>query len=345
MAFMRHATSWMFFDRAVRSLFVDDGIRVYEVHPELLFGPLAILAAAPIAALPGSLEELAAMTFGQLVGLAVVAGLIALIRARHPDATDSAEVRRSVLFAGVVFLVAWTRLSLRSAHLDDEIALAAIVWALVSVARRRPDATVVLVAIAAAVKPWGLVAVPLVLVAGTRRRLLRLALVGGAVALTWAPFVLGAPDTVSSLGSFDSPVEATSGIATLGFDAAVTPDWARPVQLVGGFLLAALAVKRGRWLAAPMVGIAVRLAFDPATHYYYVIGLVLAVMAWELGRDARMVPWRSVIVLVVLEATSGSGPALPLGIVRLGLLALVAAVGLLATERSDSERAYAHEPA
>ena len=334
---LRHATSWKFFEVAVRSLFVDDGVRVYERHGELQFGPLAIVVAAPIEALPTVMEKLAAMAFGQIAGLVIVAGLFALARSLDAGRAESPAGRRALLIGGIVFLVAWSRLSLRSAHIDDEVTLAAIVWALVAVARRQPRLLVALVALAAAVKPWGVVAAPLVAVLPGRRTV-RLVTAGALVAATWAPFVLGAPDTVSSLGSFDAPVEPTSGIATLGFDDAVTPDWARPLQLAGGFALAALAVARRRWLAAPMVGIAVRLALDPATHYYYVVGLVVAVMAWELGRHADRIPWAAIAVLVALEATSGDDLGGVLGVARLATLVAVVLAGLLTDAACPPQR-------
>src|SRR5207247_2472904 len=139
-------------------------------------------------------------------------------------------------------------------------------------------------------------------------RLARLATVGAVAVAGWIPFVLDARHTLTSAARFAEPTDARSTLRALGFRAAATPGWDRPVQLVGGFLVAAWVVRRGRWAAAPAAAVAVRLSIEPVIRHYYTAGLVLTVLVAELvaargaGSQRRWLgPWRTVAVWTLLE--------------------------------------------
>jgi hypothetical protein len=123
-------------------------------------------------------------------------------------------------------------------------------------------------------------------------------------AATFLPFIFDAPETVHALGRFTIHNSATSGLHALGINDLRTPTWDRPVQLVVGLLLAALAVRLGRWQAVPAVALGFRLLIDPGTHHYYTAGMAAAVLVWELREHPARVPWRTMATVVLLELTA-----------------------------------------
>ena len=64
-----HARSWFFFEDAVHHLVgPDGGIDLYRDHPEYQFGPIAVLVAAPLVALPDGIGEAVVVVVGSLAG-------------------------------------------------------------------------------------------------------------------------------------------------------------------------------------------------------------------------------------------------------------------------------------
>ena len=327
-----HARSWFFFEDAVHHLVgPDGGIDLYRDHPEYQFGPIAVLVAAPLVALPDGIGEAVVVVVGSLCGvLALWCGATAVER-RHPE-IDRGGWDRWLMVAGPMVMVSWLRLAAYTAHLDDVILLTALAASGLAIERRQTTSAAVFLALAAAVKPWGVVFVPLALLGGGLRPRRRALLVGLAAAATWMPFVIGSPGTISALRAFALPVDPNSGLRALGRLDAAMPGWDRPLQLGLAVAVTTFAVvRRGSWSTALLVGVAVRLALDPATNHYYTTGLVLAGVLWEADRWPGRLPWRTAVTAVLLEVAAddiGLGGLMPS--LRLLVLAALVAVALIA---------------
>lgn len=293
-----HATAWHFFEEATDLLLSDRGLHLYGDRPDLQFGPLSIVTALPFTAL-GSLGSWVVMVLFSAVGVGVVWVLVDSVRRLRPN-LDEEAFGRVVLFAGVLFIVVWGDVAVRTAHIDDAITIAATAAAVGAIARGRPWWAVAGLAVAGAAKPWGLIFAPLAAVLPGPRRWLRVLVVFGAAGLTWMPFVLAEPGTLDT-SSFGIANELSSSLRALGVTAATTPDWVRPVQLAGGFALAAFLVWRGRWTAVVMAGVAFRLLIDPAANRYYTVGLVLGMLLFDLIRRPERLPWLALGAAAVLE--------------------------------------------
>jgi hypothetical protein len=179
-----------------------------------------------------------------------------------------------------------------------------------------------------ALKPWALAFVPLLLVL-PRERWSRAVLVWvAAVAAAWLPFIVADPLTLHA-GGFTIPNVASSSLRALGVTAASTPSWDRPVQVLLGVALGAVAVRRGRWLAVPAVVLAVRMLLDPGAYPYYTAGLVLATVVVDLCWRRTRWPWVSMGVVAGLYVVRSLGPFTPTDEV-LGWLRAATLLGVLA---------------
>jgi hypothetical protein len=217
----------------------------------------------------------------------------------------------------------------RTAHIDDAVALLATAGAVWACASRQGALTAVLLGVAAAAKPWAIAFAPIVLAIDgpLSRRAVRLAVVAAIPALTWAPFVLAESKTLD-VGDHQIPVDPTSTLRALGSDALATPNWARPAQLVGGFALALVVTARGRWHAAVLAAVSWRLLLEPGAHRYYTAGAVLGALLVELVARPASPPWRTAVMAVVLELTAT--PDAPEVLARTARLATVVIMLLLA---------------
>ena len=287
----QYGYSWRFFALGGRLLLHPNqpggGLHVYAAHPELQIGPLALLVAAPLQALGPSLGKVAATVTMIALGPVVLA-VAAAVRGR------SGRVSRALLVStGILLLPVWAEVAAHYGHLDDVLALLLGVSALATLARGRPLVTAVLLAAAADSKPWA-VAFGALLVAlpTTERRRASLVFLAG-VAGPWIPFVLADPGTLA-IGHFTIPNVADSALRALGVSTAGTPSWDRPVQILLGGGIAALAAWRGRWAAVLFAVVAARLLLDPQTYPYYTAGLVVAAAVLDLARPGRMLPWWTV---------------------------------------------------
>jgi hypothetical protein len=293
-----HATAWHFFEEATDLFVSDRALYLYADRPDLQFGPLSIVAALPFTAL-GSLGSWAAMLVFSAVGIGVVWVLTDSVRRLRPR-LDEEVFGRVVLFAGVLFVVVWGDVAVRTAHIDDAITIAAAAAAVGAIARGRPWWAVVGLAMAGAAKPWGLIFAPLAAVLPGPRRWTRVLVVFGAVGLTWIPFIVAEPGTLDA-SSFEITNELSSSLRVLGVTAATTPAWVRPAQLIGGIALATALVWRGRWSAVVMAGVAFRLLIDPAANRYYTVGLVFGILLSELIRRPDRLPWLALGAAAILE--------------------------------------------
>ena len=328
---VHHADSWHFFAGAVHliaSSGAGGGLDLYRTHPELQFGPVAILFAAPFVWLPAPIETWAVMVAGSLAGVGALALGVSAVACRHPDVAHR-RWSHVVLLVGLPFVLVWAHLAAAIAHVDDVIALTAVTAAGWSIERRRPGWTVVALVVAAGTKPWAVVFAPIALLAGRRSRPSRSVAVVLASAALWLPFVLASSGTLTALRDFAVDVDANSGLRALGLLDATSPSWLRPVQLGLALALVTAAVLwRRSWPAAFAVGIAARMLLDPTTHRYFDAGFVLAVGLWEIDRWPGRLPWRTVSAAVVLEAAAAGltvhGLMAPLRFVVLGAVIVAA---------------------
>lgn len=282
--------SWHFFADGSHELFHVDGLSLYARHPELQVGPLSLVVAGLVEILPGDASRNVALAAMALTGPALLALL----------ATEVPERRRllRVLVAGVVLLPAWTVLAVRWGHLDDVLATALGVGAVVAVCRRRPVLAGLALGAAVAAKPWAVGFLPLLLaLPGLRLRAAAAALVTAAAA--WLPFVLGDPGTLAALHPRVALVPG-SGLHTLGVRGRLVPPWGRTVQLVLA-PAAALAVALGRrWPGVMLVAVAVRLALDPQDNAYFIGSAAVAAVVFDLLGTRWLVPWTTLLTVGLL---------------------------------------------
>ncbi|WP_153536806.1 hypothetical protein [Actinomadura macrotermitis] len=126
--------SWHYFDLGGRLLFGNGpgtGLHLYAAHPELQFGPLSLLAAAPLSALGLVPGRFAAVALLGLSGPLMLAAVWALV----PPAVRSPA---RLLWAGAFFLPVWAEVATQTAHLDDVLALGFTLGALHALRRRWP---------------------------------------------------------------------------------------------------------------------------------------------------------------------------------------------------------------
>ena len=251
-----------------------------------------------------------------------------LARRERPP-TDQSRIRSLSLVAGMVLVPVWDLVAVRTVHIDDAIALAASVGALAMARRDRPWWSAALIGLAVGAKPWAVAFLPiLLLLRHHRTRAIVLAVALGTV--VWIPFLVAAPRTVEALRDFRLAVAPRSALHLLGLAAVAAPVWLRPVQFVAMAAAAAAAVARGRWQGLIFVAMATRILLDPAFHSYYLTGLVVGAVAWDLIWCDRGWPlWTLVCPVVLLSTKLTVVPQGIAGAMRL-LLSVTIVVAVLA---------------
>ena len=329
-----HATAWHWFHDAARLLVGDTtvggagGLALYRDHPEFQFGPLSAAISVPFSLFGLRVGSWLALAVGSALGLVAVTAAAAAACRLRPDVVGPARTR-SLVVGAVVLVAVWGDIAVRTAHIDDAIALTATALAVWALTDRRPWWATVLLGIAAAAKPWAIVFVPLLLVTPSRGRLLRPTVAGGLALATWLPFVLAEPATLD-VRDHRIVNEATSALRTLGVTTGTTPDWVRPAQLLVGLAVVGLLVLAGRWPASLMAGVAVRLVLDPAANRYYTAGLVITVLVFEWVEFPERLPWLAMASALLLEASQLDGlPPTLGGWMRLGVVVAVLVTAVL----------------
>jgi hypothetical protein len=305
------AISWRFFELGSQALLAGGpggGLHIYAAHPALQFGPLALLMAAGFHLL-GTGARVAAVLALSGVGLLLLY-ILGKTRIGGVRPTD-----RRLFLAGSVFLPLWSELAVHYTHVDDALALLFALLAVRCVNHQRSFAAAALLACAADSKPWAVAFLPLLLALPAGRRL-RAALTWIAVvAAGWLPFVIADPRTLR-VTAFAIPNTATSALRALGVTSMTTPSWDRPTQLVLGCLVAAAAVRTGRWPAAIFAALSIRLLIDPGTYAYYTSGLVLAALLVDLYLTRRQIPVYAASAALLIYVAR----ALPIDLGTLGTL-------------------------
>jgi hypothetical protein len=283
--------SWRFFVLGAGLLTsgspVTGGLHVYAAHPELQIGPLALLAAVPLIHLDPWHGRLCAALLLSACGPLLLANLVR-VRERSGPIRDPL-----LLMTGLLVLPVWTEVAVHYAHLDDAMALAAIVVATGALRRGSAVTTGLLLAAAADSKPWVLGCGLLIVALPAGKRGRALVAFGTGVAVAWLPFLLADPRTLD-LGHFSIPNVASSALNALGVHDPVTPSWDRGAQLILGVAVAGLALRRGRWPAVLLAVVCARLLLDPETYNYYTSGLLVATALVDMYVQRRGFPmWTS----------------------------------------------------
>ena len=308
------AVSWRFFDLGSRTLLAGGpagGLHVYAIHPALQFGPVALLTAVGFHVFGAGARVAAVLALSGL-------GLLVLYVIGTTPIGGTCPSRRRQFLAGLVFLPLWTELAVHYAHLDDALALLFALLAVRCVGAQRNVAAGVFLACAADSKPWAVAFLPLLLALPAGRRLRSAFIWAVGVTAAWLPFVIADVRTLR-VTAFAIPNTATSALRALGVTSTTTPSWDRPVQIALGCLVAAAAVRTGRWPAAIFAALAVRLLIDPGTYAYYTSGLVLAALLVDLHLTRRHIPLYATSAVLVIYAAR----ALPIDVGTLGTLRAV----------------------
>jgi len=282
------------------------GLHLYANYPYYQIGPLGLLAALPFRMMGYDAGRLLAT-----LAMTAVAPLLIFVLERTasrvwPTQTEAEEARRrfTVLLGGVLVVQSWTSLAVVYPHLDDVLVLSAAVFALWAIPQQRWLLTGLMLGVAVAAKPWGIILLPLVLVLPKRKGLRALLVAGAVTAAAWGSFVLADTGTLRA-GRVWNPVSAGSVIHLFGAALGTNPAWVRPAQFGLALLAGCWLVSKGRWGAVILVGIALRIALDTQIVLYYDTGLVLAAFAWDLLRTRRPIPMFTAITFGLVNVTHG----------------------------------------
>lgn len=259
-----------------------------------------------------------------------------------PEADADLDRQLLVLLGGSAMTVGWIEIGVHWVHVDDALALLAACCGMWAIATGRPVVLGVMVGIATAAKPWGIVILPMVLAFGSAREQRRAAAAAtSALLVSWLPFVLADRATLGA-GEVGVRTSAKSILHLFGVAVGATPSWVRPTQLLVGLALATIAVLKGRWPAVLLVGVSVRMILDTAVWDYYAGGLVVAAFAWEIVRNRAGVPWLTFITLwaVFLAGIDVNGDRMS-AVLRL-MACVTAIVAVFAVPRAASVAEHRH---
>jgi hypothetical protein len=301
-------TDWVIFEVGSRTLvhyrglsfYGGNPLHLYANNPLMQIGPPALLLIVPALWMSPHSVNVLFVVIMTLMGVASI-GLLSATAGHLVGAKDVIRTRTIALVGGLPLIAAWGYESGQFHHLDDALALLALTLGMWLCASGRSAWLVgIALGLSVATKPWAIVCAPMLL--GLPRQVrakAALSLILTAAAF-WAPFVLAAPTTIRSLGLLRIVPLPGSVLWLIGLHGHVE-HWLRPVQFTCGLLAAAYVALRGRWTAAPLVGIAVRVGFDPFAYGYYGLGPVLAALAWDLTRPSsrRRLPLWTLWTLVV----------------------------------------------
>ena len=324
---------WAWFPEGVHLLFSSSWSHLYAQHNDLQIGPLTFVVTAPIVyGLPPLAGEVTAVVLMAATGLVVLAQIRALLPAR------TSKTDRAYLLAGMCFLVLWAELSVTFAHADDVLAILFTVLALRGLRTERPDVAALLLALAADCKPWAVMFVPLLLLAKPGRRARAGLIWFVTIAAAWLPFYLADHRTLS-VGGYRIANDLSSSLRVLGENAASTPSWARPAQMLLAIVLGLVVLRQHRWSAVVLVAVAARLLLDPGVNSYYDASLLTGTVLCDLLLFAGPIPFLSLSAVLVFYL-----PMFPLhahhhlyGLIRTAYLVTVILTVTLLPARTESE--------
>ncbi|WP_235215423.1 hypothetical protein [Phaeacidiphilus oryzae] len=337
----RHGgVSWHYLRSGQQLLFgaPGGGLALYANHPELQIGPVSFLAAGIFSPFrPGLGETLAeAVMSGLGLAMLIVVGRTAAHYYRGTG-TNHHRLQQRILIAGAAFVPMWVEVSVRFAHLDDVLALFFTTLAVRRLVSGHAAGTAVFLALAVDSKPWALPFLALLLALPREQRLRSAVLTVTLIGAAWLPFYLGDIHSFAA-ARYAIPNQPASSLRWLGVHDPGTPSWDRPAQVLLGFLLGALAVRRGHWPAVVLVSANARIALDPSVYTYYSASVLLGTLLWDAIGQRRLVPWYSWVALLILYGTSLALPHSPVqGLIRLAF-ATLSTLAVLLTRRPKPGR-------
>jgi hypothetical protein len=286
------------------------GLHLYANYGATQIGPLTLTLVGFLRkVLDDDGTRLALIVLMTMAGPMLVGLLERSAIALGSDDEHEVSLRKwTVLLGGAVFVVAWANLTARYVHVDDGLTLIFACTAMWAVARGRPSTTGAMIGLATAAKPWGIVALPMILVFHGRPRRRAAAAAAIVLGVTWLPFVIADPSTITA-GKPAAETMAGSVLHLFGVRVGSSPGWVRLAQLGAALLLGIVAVRRGQWTAVLLLGVVARVLLDPAVFAYYMAAVIVAAFAWELLRRVHPLPvltmtlfWLLFVATITLHA-------------------------------------------
>jgi hypothetical protein len=311
------------------------GLHTYATEPDLHMGPVSLVAAAFFRFLFPHEGRIAAMVaaaaLGPLLIFLVERTAVELRGLRDPF--ERPLLPLTTLIGGGAFLLAWTQAAWTWAHLDEVLVVAAAAVAVWCVATGRAALAGITVGLAIGAKSWAILLLPL-LAAFPWQRTLRAAVLATCVAaVIWLPFLIADAGTLDALRA-SIIVRPGSGLYAFGIDGGQAPDWLRPLQVLAGLAVGAVAVLRGRWQAVLLLALGVRLATDPTLFPYYTAALVMGALVWDLVGSTRALPlWTPVMAFAFQAIHRLTSDPYVLGTVRVGVVGLMVVLLLAGVRR------------
>lgn len=269
---------WYNLTRSSQEFTSSAGLHLYAQHPQLTFGPLALLVVIPLRYLGPhhGWQVTSALLFG--AGVVCLRLLDAAADRAGPWTRD--RRRQALVVGGLLVLISWIGPAGAWGHADDVFALVAVAVAVWAAAQDRWLLTGVMIGIGAGFKPWAIFAIALAMHGDARRWR------GPAVAvlvsvLPWLPFEIADHHTLD-VTHVRLQVFAASGLRVLGVPVASHPSWTHSVQLAVAVAAGVVVVARRRWALVPLVAFIARIELDPATWSYYGTGVILGALAADL---------------------------------------------------------------
>lgn len=212
----------------------------------------------------------------------------------------------TALLGAVAVAVAWVDATIRFGHPEDVLALTCIVTALTLVQKAKPSATAaaVLVGIAAACKPWSLIASPLLLGLPREKWLRALTTALEAAVVWWIPFVVEDPISVRQTLTAKFAVQTHSPLHLIGIASGLTPHWVRPTQLLLATAACGFLVMRGRMVEGLVAAFAIRVLIEGGDYVYYASGPVVFGFVWDWWRGRRW-PFWTIAALIAFYTPTG----------------------------------------
>jgi hypothetical protein len=343
---------WVVFEVGARTMVHYHHLSMYQLNPLHLYadnhmiqiGPPPLLLVAAVQWLTPLQVNLLFVGVMALMGVAALAAVEGAAR-RLAGEQSHTPIAHAVLLTGIPIAFVWGYFGAEFHHLDDAMAVLGTTVAVYLGVTRRPTWLVgVVLGTAIASKPWAIIFAPLLLGLPRRERAIGVLAFLAAAAAWWAPFVIAAPNTISALGSLHILPFPGSVLYLFGVHTRVE-HWLRPVQFDVGLAAAFLAARRHPWSAAPLAGLAVRIATDPYVWPYYGLAPVLMVLLWEASTMRSRVPWWTCWTVAAMFLVRLVAPATMQGVVRLTwVLTILGAISWQILRRPTTQEALAPVP-
>lgn len=294
-------------------------LHIYTQTPKMQIGPPPLLLGTPLMALPGP-ESNRYSTLLMMLALPLCMWLAE--RAARAWGASESSTRPAALVFGLAALPMWVDLSLWYQHMDDVLIVVLTLGALWAAGRDRWVLAAALIGTATASKPWAVALVPLLLAAPRAKRPAVMVTWIVAFAGWWMPFLLADGHTFIALGNVNVPVDPGSVYALFGVHGKpgvnlcmsgghclqAAYHWMRPLQFGLSFAAGVLAVRRRRVLAAPLVGLTVRVLLDPQVWPYYGVGPVMMAAAWDMAHARRFPRWALLVAGAEYSSVAFASP-------------------------------------